>query len=248
LDASRLDGLDAVVHLAGESIAGRWTASKRRAIRDSRVKGTAMLAEVVSLLPKGPSVFVSASAVGFYGSRGDESLDESSAPGAGFLPDTCREWEEAAAPARSKGLRTVHLRTGIVLTPEGGALGRMLLPFRMGLGGVVGTGDQWMSWISLTDEVAAIRHVLQTPSLAGPVNLTAPDPVTNRDFTRTLGRVLRRPTVFPLPGFVVKAVFGEMGERLLLEGQRVLPRRLRESGFRFAHPDLETALRSELGR
>ena len=246
LDASRLDGFDSVVHLAGESLASRWTDVKKKAILDSRVRGTRMLSEVVSLLPQKPKVFVSASAVGFYGARGDEVLDESSSPGTGFLPDVCRQWEDAASYARDAGISTVSLRTGIILSSKGGALARMLTPFKWGAGGVVGSGKQWMSWISLTDEAAAIHHALTT-DLSGPVNLTAPNPVTNGEFTKTLGKVLGRPAVFPLPGFVVKLLFGEMGDELLLKGQKVLPKKLTVSGFRFFHPDLESALRFELG-
>lgn len=246
LDSSRLDGLDAVVHLAGKPIASRWTEETKKAIRNSRVRGTKMLAEAVSQLPKRPKVFISASAVGFYGSRGDESLDETSAPGKGFLVDVCRQWEEAAAAARDAGIRTVQLRSGLVLSRKGGMLARVLAPFKLGAGGVVGTGRQWMSWIALADATAAIQYAIGTAELSGPVNLTAPQPVSNAEFTRTLGRVLGRPTLVPLPAFAVRLLFGEMGEELLLNGQKVLPRKLLASGFRFTHPDLESALRWEL--
>jgi hypothetical protein len=243
LDASRLDGLDAVVHLAGKPIASRWTEENKRAIRDSRVRGTKLLAEVVARLPRQPRVFVSASAIGFYGPRGDEPLDETSVPGTGFLADVCQEWEAAATPARNGGIRTVHLRTGLVLSRAGGMLAQVLLPFKMGAGGVVGTGRQWLSWISLADATAAIQHAIATAELSGPVNLTAPQPVPNAEFVRTLGKLLGRPTLIPLPAFAVKMLFGEMGDELLLSGQRVLPKKLLASGFQFAHSDLDSALR-----
>ena len=242
LDASRLDGLDAVVHLAGRPISSRWTEETKAAIRDSRVRGTKLLAEVVAQLPRRPKVFMSSSAIGFYGPRGDESLDETSAPGTGFLADICREWEAAAAPARDAGIRTVHLRTGLVLSRAGGMLAQVLLPFKMGAGGVVGTGRQWLSWISLADATAAIQHTIATAELSGPVNLTAPEPVSNAEFVRTLGKLLSRPTLIPLPAFAVKVLFGEMGDELLLSGQRVLPKKLLASGFQFAHSDLGSAL------
>jgi uncharacterized protein (TIGR01777 family) len=248
LDASCLDGIDAVVHLAGKPIALRWTEETKQAILDSRVPATTMLAQTVARLPHKPRVFISASAVGFYGSRGDQSLDEASAPGDGFLADVCRQWEEASRPARDAGIRTVQLRTGIVLSRAGGMLARVLPHFRMGAGGVVGTGRQWLSWISLADALAAIRHAIATVELAGPVNLTAPEPVPNVEFSRTLARLLGRPTLVPLPAFAVKMLFGEMGEELLLSGQKVLPRKLIASGFSFAHPDLESALRWALAR
>ena len=242
LDASRLDGLDAVVHLAGRPISSRWTEATKAEIRNSRVRGTKLLAEVVAQLPRRPKVFMSSSAIGFYGPRGDESLDETSAPGTGFLADICREWEAAAAPARDAGIRTVHLRTGLVLSRAGGMLAQVLLPFKMGAGGVVGTGRQWLSWISLADATAAIQHTIATAELSGPVNLTAPEPVSNAEFVRTLGKLLSRPTLIPLPAFAVKVLFGEMGDELLLSGQRVLPKKLLASGFQFAHSDLGSAL------
>jgi uncharacterized protein (TIGR01777 family) len=242
LDSSRLDGVDAVVHLAGKPIASRWTEDTKKAIRDSRVRGTKLLAEVVARLPQKPNVFISASAIGFYGPRGDESLDETSTPGRGFLADLCQEWEEAAAPARDAGIRTVKLRTGLVLSRAGGMLARVLPHFKMGAGGVVGTGRQWLSWISLADATAAIQHAIATAELSGPVNLTAPQPVPNLEFSRTLGRLLGRPTLVPLPAFAVKMLFGEMGDELLLAGQRVLPNKLLASGFQFAHSDLVSAL------
>ncbi|MGB8299029.1 MAG: TIGR01777 family oxidoreductase [Polyangia bacterium] len=243
LDSSRLEGVDAVVHLAGKPIDARWTEATKRAIRDSRVKGTTLLAQAAAQLPTRPQVFICASAVGFYGSRGDEALDETSASGQGFLPDVCRAWEEAGAPARDAGLRTVHLRTGVVLSCQGGMLARVLPPFKMGAGGVLGTGEQWISWISLADVIAAIRYVIASAELSGPVNLTSPQPVPNAEFTHTLGKILGRPTVLPLPAFAVKLLVGEMGDELLLAGQKVLPKKLLASGFTFAHSDLESALR-----
>jgi hypothetical protein len=243
LDASRLDGVDAVVHLAGKAIDVRWTEATKKAIRDSRVKGTSLLAQTAAQLPTRPKVFICASAVGFYGSRGDELLDEASAPGQGFLADVCRQWEEAAAPARDAGLRTVHLRSGIVLSRQGGMLARVLPRFKMGAGVVVGTGRQWMSWISLADATAAIQYAIAAADLSGPVNLTTAQPVPNGEFTRTLGKILGRPTLLPFPAFAVKLLFGEMGDELLLAGQKALPKKLLASGFAFAHPDLESALR-----
>ena len=243
LDSSRLEGVDAVVHLAGKPIDARWTEATKRAIRDSRVKGTTLLAQAAAQLPTRPQVFICASAVGFYGSRGDEALDETSASGQGFLPDVCRAWEDAGAPARDAGLRTVHLRTGVVLSCQGGMLARVLPPFKMGAGGVLGTGEQWISWISLADVIAAIRYVIASAELSGPVNLTSPQPVPNAEFTHTLGKILGRPTVLPLPAFAVKLLVGEMGDELLLAGQKVLPKKLLASGFTFAHSDLESALR-----
>jgi uncharacterized protein (TIGR01777 family) len=243
LDSSRLDGVDAVVHLAGKPIDSRWTEATKQAIRDSRVKGTRMLAEAMARLPTRAKVFICASAVGFYGSRGDELLDEGSAPGQGFLANVCRQWEEAAAPARDAGLRTIHLRSGIVLSRRGGMLARVLPPFKMGAGVVVGTGRQWMSWISLADATAAIQYAIAAADLSGPVNLTTAQPVPNGEFTRTLGKILGRPTLLPFPAFAVKLLFGEMGDELLLAGQKAMPQKLLASGFHFAHPDLESALR-----
>lgn len=243
LDSSRLEGVDAVVHLAGKPIDARWTEATKRAIRDSRVKGTGLLAEAAAHLSTKPKVFVCASAVGFYGSRGDESLDETSTSGQGFLPDVCRAWEDAAAPARDAGLRTVHLRSGVVLSRQGGMLARVLPPFKMGAGAVVGTGEQWISWISLADAIAAIQHTITAAGLSGPVNLTSPQPVPNAEFTHTLGKILGRPTLLPFPAFAVRLLLGEMGDELLLAGQRVLPKKLLASGFAFAHSDLESALR-----
>ena len=249
LSAGALDGLDAVVHLAGENVAGgRWTAARKARIRDSRVACTRRLAEALAGLPDPPRTLVAASAIGFYGDRGDEVLAEVSAPGEGFLPTVCQAWEEAAAPAREAGIRVVHLRIGVVLTPAGGALGQMLFPFRMGVGGVIGSGRQHMSWVALDDVLGGILHVLRTDGLAGAVNMVAPNPATNAEFTKTLGRVLRRPTILPLPGFAARLAFGEMADALLLASARVDPARLRQGGFAFGYPGLEDALRHVLGR
>jgi uncharacterized protein (TIGR01777 family) len=249
VDAAALEGADAVVHLAGASLAaGRWTPARKRAIVESRTVSTGLLAAALARLRRPPRVLVSASAVGFYGDRGDEALDEASAPGTGFLAETCRAWEAAADPARQAGIRVVHPRLGVVLAGAGGALARLVWPFRLGLGGPVGSGRQVMSWIALDDVVGALHHCLLDERLEGAVNLTAPQPVSNRELGRAVGRVLRRPAVLPLPAAAVRVLFGEMGEALLLAGQRVLPGRLRETGFRFLQPEVEAALRAELGR
>lgn len=249
LSDGALDGVDAMVHLAGENIAGgRWTAARKARIRDSRVDGTRRLADALAALPQPPRTLVAASAIGFYGDRGDEELDESSAPGPGFLPEVCQAWEAAAAPAREAGMRVVHLRIGIVLTPAGGALAQMLFPFRMGVGGVIGSGRQYMSWVALDDVLGGIRHALCTDGLNGPVNMVAPNPATNTEFTKTLGRVLRRSTILPLPAFGARLAFGEMADALLLASTRVDPERLREGGYHFGYPGLEDALRHVLGR
>jgi uncharacterized protein len=247
IDAAGLEGTDAVVHLAGESLAGgRWTAARKDAIRRSRVEGTRLVAETLARLRRRPRVLLSASAVGYYGDRGDETLTEASPPGTGFLADVCQEWEAATGPARDAGIRVVTPRFGMVLAAEGGGLPRMLTPFRLGVGGVIGSGDQWMSWIALTDLVAVLRFLMGTDELAGAVNAVAPQPVTNRVFTETLGRVLARPTFVPVPRFVVRLVLGELGEAVLLAGQRVLPARLLATRFPFRCPDLEAALRDAL--
>lgn len=249
IDAAGLEGAEAVVHLAGESVAdGAWTPERKEAIRKSRVAGTELLARTLAGLSQPPPHFLSASAIGFYGSRGDEVLTEASAPGTGFLVDVCREWEAATAPAEKAGLRVAHMRIGIVLGPEGGALEKMLPPFKAGLGSVFGSGNQWMSWIALPDIVEQMRFLLGQPELAGPFNLVGPNPATNRDFTRALNRVLGRPGFLPVPSFAVKMLFGEMGEATLLGSQRVLPQRLLDAGFRFQYPDLEGALRTVLGK
>lgn len=244
IDAEHLEGLDAVVHLAGESIAsGRWTEGKKQKIRDSRVKGTELLSKSLARLSRPPATFVCASAIGYYGNRGDEVLTEQSARGDGFLAEVCVEWEKTTAPAAEKGIRIVNARFGIILAADGGALAKMLPPFRMGIGGRIGSGKQWMSWIALDDVVEGIRFGLATETLRGPVNFVAPGPVTNSEFTKTLGRVLSRPTFFPIPAFGVRLAFGEMADALLLSSQRVQPHQLLDSGYSFSFDQLESALR-----
>lgn len=242
-EAGKLAGLDAVVHLAGENIAEYWTEEKKKRLRVSRVKGTETLVTALSKLDSPPKIFVSASAVGYYGSRGDEEIGDESGPGDGFLPDLCIDWEAEAMKAEGFGARVVIPRIGIVLAKEGGALAKMLTPFSFGLGGAVGGGNQWMSWISLRDLIRLIQFLVNNDRIKGPVNATAPNPVTNQEFTKTLGKVLNRPTIIPVPEFGVKLLFGEMGERLLIEGVRVLPEKLLEAGFKFEDPELEGALK-----
>ena len=247
VDAAKLDGIEAVVHLAGESINGRWTPEKKALIRESRVKGTRVLSEALAQLAKPPQVLVCASAVGYYGDRGDELMHEENEPGGGFLAGVVREWEAATEAAAKKGIRVVNLRIGVVLGAGGGALAAMLTPFKMGVGGRVGSGRQYMSWIALDDVVGAVEHALATESLRGPVNVVSPNPARNLEFTKALGKVLSRPTIFPLPAFVVKLVFGQMGQELLLEGQRVDSAKLAASGYTFRYPELESALRRAVG-
>ncbi len=248
IDAPALEGVDAVVHLAGEGIGERkWSAEQKRRIRDSRLRGTAALAAAVASREEKPRVFVSASAIGYYGDRGDEELTEKSAPGDDFLARLCEEWEAETEPAAAAGVRTVHARTGIVLARHGGVLARMLLPFRLGLGGKQGSGRQWMSWIALDDEVEALRCAIDDARLSGPVNMVAPNPVTNGEFADALGRVLHRPTVLPTPLLPLKARYGsELVRTLLLVSQRVLPRELERVEFRFAYPVLDGALQAIL--
>jgi uncharacterized protein len=236
---------DAVIHLAGETIMGRWTDKKKCAIMESRTVGTRKLATAVAA--KSAKIFITASAVGYYGSHGDEILTENSPSGNDFLAQVAREWEAATESARQAGVRVVNLRIGVVLTPDGGALKQMLMPFRMGVGGRLGSGKQWMSWIALEDVIGAISFALETESLTGPVNLVAPNPVTNAEFTRALGRVLHRPAICAVPATVIKIALGEMGETLLLSGQRVVPKKLQESGYKFLQPEIGEALRSMLG-
>lgn len=247
LDPSALDGVDAVVHLAGAGIADRrWTEEHKRAILESRTTGTDLLARTIATMPAPPAVLLSGSAIGFYGARDDELLDETSSGGVGFLADVCRAWEGATAPAADAGVRVAHLRTGMVLSADGGALRKQLPLFKFGLGGRIGSGDQWQSWIAIDDEVGAIAHLL-TSSVSGPVNLTAPHPVTNAEFADTLGNAVKRPTFLPIPAFGPKLLFGgELVENLLLTGQRVVPRVLLDDGYRFRHPDLADALAAEL--
>jgi hypothetical protein len=246
-DASGLEGVDAVVHLAGEPIAQRWSEARKRAIRESRVNSTRLLVEGLKSLERKPRVLVSGSAIGFYGDRGEELLEETSSPGTGFLPETCQAWERAAMEAMGLGIRTAVLRTGIVLSTRGGALKKMLPPFRMGVGGPVGSGAQWMSWIHIDDVVGAIRHSLAKDDVMAAVNVVAPEPATNKEFSRSLGRALSRPAFFPAPGFALKLAFGEMAA-IVLEGQRVAPRKLLATGYRFQFPELPGALGDVLAR
>lgn len=242
-----LEGLDAVVHLAGESIAtGRWTEKKKHRIKHSRVAGTTTLCEALAGLERKPKVLVSASAIGFYGDRGDELLDEYSEPGSGFLVDVCRGWEDATSAAQSAGIRVVNLRIGVVLDKSGGALAAMLTPFKMGVGGKMGSGKQYMSWIALTDLVRAIEHCVETEALSGPVNAVAPNPSTNIEFTKALGKALSRPTLFPMPGFAARLALGQMADDLLLASTRVAPSKLESTGFEFKHADIDSALQNAL--
>ena len=234
--------LDAVVHLAGENIYGRWTNAKKEAIRASRVKGTLLLAERLAVMRQKVKVFVCASAVGFYGNRGDAVLTETAAAGDGFLSRVCREWEDAAEPARLAGIRIVHLRLGMVLAKDGGALAKMLPAFKMGMGGVLGDGRQWVSWISLADAVRALLFVLEHESLAGPVNMAAPEPVQNREFTEVMGHLLHRPVRLQLPAIILRFIFREFADETLLASTRAVPEKLMNAGFRFEYPGLEQAL------
>jgi uncharacterized protein len=249
MDPAPLQGIDAVIHLGGENLAqGRWTAEKKKRIRDSRVHSTALLADTIRRLRPLPRVFLCASATGFYGDRGDEELTEESPAGKGFVADVCQEWEAASKPAAETGIQVVHLRLGVVLSAAGGALAKMLMPFKLGLGGPIGNGRQYLAWISLADGLAAMMHLLDHSRVAGPVNMVAPQSITFRQFARTLGRVLHRPAVFSLPAPIARLVLGEMADQLLLASTRVVPRRLAEDGFVFQQPDLETALRQILAK
>ena len=239
--------VDVVIHLAGENIAqGRWTKEKKAEIKNSRINNTRLLSEQIATSNHKPSLFISSSATGFYGDRLDSILDEQSSSGSGFLPEVCVEWEQSTQPAEQAGVRTVHIRTGIVLSKKGGALKKMLPPFQMGGGGILGSGNQYMSWISLEDEIRAISFIIHNSNIVGPVNLTAPNPVNNKEFTKVLGKVLKRPTIVPLPGFAAKLIFGEMADAILLTGNRVLPNKLIEAGFKFNHETLEIALKNVL--
>lgn len=242
----RLEGLDAVVHLGGANIAGRWSDARKASIRDSRVRGTNGIAQTLAGLKKRPSTFLCASAVGIYGDTGARETDEAAEAGRGFLADVCRDWESACAPAVDAGIRVVNLRFGVVLSRDGGALAKMLPPFRLGLGGRVGSGQQYMSWITLPDAVAAIAFLLKRDDIRGPVNLVSPTPVTNETFTRCLGRALHRPALIPLPSAALKLILGEMAECTVLCSSRVLPRVLLDSGFRFRHDTIEKGLRATL--
>lgn len=243
-----VSGLDGVVHLAGETIVGRWNPRKKQRIRDSRVTATHFLCQSLARLPKPPRVLIVASAVGYYGNRGDEMLTEQSSAGSGFLAEVGQAWEAATEPAKQAGIRVVHLRLGVVLTPRGGALAKMLPAFRAGAGGILGSGQQYWPWISIEDVIGSIYHAIRHESVAGPVNLVAPQQVTNQQFTRTLGQVLHRPTIFPVPAFAARLAFGEMADEALLASQRVVPEVLLNTGYRFRHGDLRTALSELLGR
>lgn len=242
LDGDRLEGIDAVVHLAGESIDQRWTEDTKRRIRSSRVEGTRLLAGTLAELDDPPAVMISASAVGYYGDRGDTWLEEDAAPGDLFISEVCQQWEEASRVAAENGVRVVNTRSGIVLSTEGGALARMLPPFKFGVGGHLGSGDQYLPWITREDVVRIIEFLIETEDIEGPVNVCAPEPVTNRVFTDTLGSVMGRPTVLWVPGFGVRLMFGQMGEELLLASDRVRPAKLEAAGYEWRYPDLEPAL------
>jgi uncharacterized protein len=242
LDANSVSGFDAVIHLAGESVFGRWTEAKKRRILESRVLGTNNLCQALARAPQKPRVLVCASAIGYYGDRGDENLRERSTSGQGFLPEVCRQWEAATKPASDAGIRTVSIRTGIALSARGGALQKMLTPFRLGLGGRIGNGGQWWSWVHVQDLVGAIHHILKTDLLQGPVNGVCPHPVTNAEFTRILASVLSRPAIFPMPAIAARLVFGQMADEMLLASLRVEPAKLISSGYPFQFTDLRSAL------
>ena len=246
IDASKLEGFDAVIHLAGESIFGRWTAAKKEAILSSRIKGTRALADALGSLTNPPKVMVCASAIGYYGDRGNELLREESHIGTGFLPEVCQKWEQAAASLAEKGPRVVSTRFGIVLSSEGGALKQMLTPFKLGVGGKIGSGNQYYSWISIDDVVNGIHHVLFNDSIQGPVNFVTPTPVTNAEFTRLLAKALNRPAIFPVPKAAAKLAFGEMADELLLASANVEPSKLLESNYPYQYPELEGAFRHQL--
>jgi uncharacterized protein (TIGR01777 family) len=249
IESGKLESADAVVHLAGENIAGRrWTAAFKQQLLDSRVKGTRLIADAIAHVAHKPRTFVCASAIGYYGDRGDELMTESSPSGNDFLADICRQWEAACEPARRAGVRVVNARIGVVLSREGGALAKMLTPFKFGVGGVMGSGRQYISWISIDDLVAALAFILANDSVRGPVNLVAPNPATNAEFTAALGRVLHRPTVLPMPAPLARLLFGEMADATMLSSTRVAPQALIDTAFRFQYPALEPALRHLLGR
>jgi uncharacterized protein (TIGR01777 family) len=241
-------GFDAVIHLAGETVVGRWTAAKKARIRESRAVGTRHLAQALAQASSRPRVLITASAVGYFGDRGDEILREDSPPGKGFLPEVCLEWEAATEAAGAAGIRTAQIRIGLVLSPVGGALQKMLTPFKLGLGGTMGNGRQWWSWIDVEDLVGAIQHILENDRLAGPVNAVAPNPVTNAEFTKTLAGVLSRPAIFPMPAFAARLAFGQMADELLLASQHVEPGKLVASGYAFQSSDLREALQNLLAK
>jgi hypothetical protein len=247
IDAAALEGFDAIINLAGDGIAnGRWTEEKKRRILDSRVNGTRLLSETIAQLSRKPKTFINASAIGFYGSRGDELVDEESGPGEGFLASVCRQWESATAVAEQAGIRVVKLRLGVILAKDGGIMGSMLRPFKLGLGGKVGSGKQVISWVAMDDVVAAINFILQDESVRGPINAVAPHPVTNQEFTKTLGRVLSRPTFMTMPAFAARLAFGEMADEMMLSSTRVAGKVLNDAGFKFQFPELEGAVRELL--
>lgn len=241
-----VSGFQSIIHLAGESIVGRWSGSKKARILNSRVRGTRHLAEALAQASPRPRVLISASAVGYYGDRGEDVLREDSGAGSGFLPEVCQQWEEATRPALDAGIRVVLIRIGVVLSPTGGALGKMLFPFKMGLGGNVGSGKQWMSWIDVRDLVGAIHHVMKNDLVQGAVNFVSPKPVTNAEFTKTLASALSRPAIFPMPAFAARLAFGEMADELLLASQRVEPKKLIGSGYPYQYSDLRKSLESLL--
>lgn len=238
----KVSGYDAVVHLSGESIASHWDQKKRQAIRDSRIISTRHVAQALAQCAAKPRVLITASAIGYYGNRGQEMLTENSTPGYNFLGMVCREWEKATEPAKEAGIRTVQLRIGIMLSLAGGALKQMVKPFRFGLGGIIGNGKQYWSWVAIEDVVGAMQHALTHEGLSGPVNVVSPNPVTNIEFTRAIAQVVRRPALFPLPPFAVRLFFGQMGEELMLASARVLPTKLEASGYKFRYPELKPAL------
>ncbi len=243
-EKAKLENFDAVIHLAGDNVGeGNWTDEKKRSIKESRVAGTRVLIDALKKCESPPKIFVSASAIGFYGNRGNEILTEKSAAGEGFFPDVCTEWENESEKAADFGARVVMPRIGIVLAKDGGAIEKMLTPFKFGVGGTLGSGEQWMSWIALDDLIRIIHFALENENMRGAINATAPNPVKNKEFTGVLGKVLGRPTIIPVPAFGIKLLFGEMGETLLLQGARVLPERLQEAGFEFKFTNLEAALK-----
>ena len=249
IDSSEIEGFDVVIHLGGVGIGDkRWSKKRKAAIRDSRVDSTTLLSNTLARLENKPELFMVASAIGYYGNRGDEIVDENTSIGDDFLTEICEKWENSADSARKAGIRTIHTRTGIVMSAVGGALGKMLLPAKMGGGGPIGGGKQWMSWISMDDQIYAMYHLMMSEDTEGAYNLTAPNPVRQKMFAKTLGKVLRRPAFAPLPGFVMRIMFGEMGVKLTLDSQRVMPKRLQESGYEFVHEELEPALRDSLGK
>jgi uncharacterized protein len=248
MDPARLEGFDAIINLAGENVAaGRWTEDQKRKIHDSRVNGTHLLSEAMAKLAKRPRVFLCASATGFYGDRDDEVLDEHSDSGGGFLAGVCREWEKATEPAVAAGVRVVNLRFGVILSRDGGMLAKLLTPFKMGMGGKVGSGKQIISWVAIDDAVGATKLALNDETFRGPVNVVAPNPVTNEVFTKTLGHVLSRPTALAMPAFAARLAFGEMADEMLLASQYVVPKRLADAGFQYKYPELEGALRKYVG-